>query len=156
MLGCRVNADGSLGPAALRRVRVGAKAFRELGALAVVASGGKRWGGTAEADAFRARLVGEGVPAERVIRELLSRSTVENAHYAGEILRAQGLTLVAIVTCDWHLPRALAAFEREGVRAIGVPAPAPALSRGRARIRSASERVKAWLDERAFERRPRW
>lgn len=128
VLGCRVG-PGSLPPPALRRVEQAARTYHELGAELVVASGGKRWGGTLEAVELSRALAARGVPSSRVLEERRSLTTRGNAREVTRLLRARGVERdVAIVTCDWHLPRALALFRRAGLHATGVPALAP--SRG--------------------------
>ena len=125
ILACRVGPGGYLSPAAQRRIRRGAEVFAEGVASHVVVSGGRRWHGVSEAEAFAARLVELGVPAHAIDRELWSLSTCENARYSARILRGRGQRRVALVTCDWHMPRALASFRLAGLEPVAFPAVAP-------------------------------
>ncbi|MCE8034461.1 YdcF family protein [Billgrantia tianxiuensis] len=50
-----------------------------------------------------------------------SRSTAENARFSADMLRAEGIARVALVSQAWHLPRAVAEFEAQGL--VVVPAP---------------------------------
>lgn len=136
VLGCRV---GSMEPstAAGRRVAAAASAWRE--GTWVVASGGRRWSGVAEAEAMRDALVRLGVPREQVLRELVSLSTRENAARSAALLGRLRATEVVVATCDWHVPRALREFARVGVTATAVPAPSPPAPIARAWLRSLRE-----------------
>jgi uncharacterized SAM-binding protein YcdF (DUF218 family) len=125
ILACRVGPGGYLSPAAQRRLRRGADVFAEGIAPHVVVSGGRRWRGVSEAEAFAVGLVGLGVPAHAIDRELWSLSTCENARYSARILCARGQRRVALVTCDWHMPRALASFTLAGLEPLAFPAAAP-------------------------------
>ncbi|MFO0546938.1 MAG: YdcF family protein [Polyangiaceae bacterium] len=147
VLGCKVEPEtGALSAALARRTAWALAAYRAgLGEI-VVASGGRSWGGHVEADAIAAHLAREGVPEGRIYRELSSLTTAENAFFTAHLLARLGLERATIVTCAWHVPRALACFGRVGldVRAIDVPTPrAPALS---AAYRAVHERVSARLD----------
>ena len=147
VLGCRVHEDGQPSGAARRRAQTAASAFHELGASAVVASGGRRWSGVTEADALAELLVRHGVPRKAIVRELCSLSTIENAAYTAELLRAAELTRVFVVTCDWHLPRALACFESVGIDAEGIAAAAPLTTVARTAKRFL-EVARTWIDRR--------
>jgi uncharacterized SAM-binding protein YcdF (DUF218 family) len=125
ILACRVGPGGYLSPAAQRRIRRGAEAFAEGIALRIVVSGGRRWHGVAEAEAFAAQLVRLGVPEQAIDRELWSLSTCENARYTARLLNARGRHRVALVTCDWHMPRAVASFELAGLQPFPLPVAAP-------------------------------
>ncbi|MFZ5889858.1 MAG: ElyC/SanA/YdcF family protein [Myxococcota bacterium] len=125
VLGCRVGARGELLGAARRRVARAFSAYRERGEPMLILSGGKRWHGQSEADAFAAELERLGVSSERLLRERASHSTRENARYTCELAREHGFRQLAIVTCEWHLARAAADFRSYGfeVECIGAPAP---------------------------------
>ncbi len=61
-----------------------------------------------------------------------SSSTAENAHYTAEMLGGDGIGHVALVSQAWHLPRAVAEFERAGLSVTPAPtefasAPPPGL-----------------------------
>lgn len=111
----------------------------------VVATGGRVWGTCVEADAMADELENDGVPAESIVRERCSFSTRENARYTAELLSRRGVTDAVVVTCAWHLPRAMRAFEAEGVHAEGLGVPAP-VSRMRRAYYGVRERIAMWLD----------
>jgi cyclophilin family peptidyl-prolyl cis-trans isomerase len=97
-----------------------------------------------EADAMREELVRAGVPADAIVRERCSLSTRENARFTAALLRRRGMRRVTVVTCDWHLPRALAAFRRAGLEVEGFAAPSVAVPWRRRVVRWGRERVLAW------------
>jgi uncharacterized SAM-binding protein YcdF (DUF218 family) len=89
----------------------------------VIASGGRAWAGRLEADAMAEALAAMGVPEQRIVRERLSYTTRENARYVAALCAMRGMDRVAIVSCVWHLPRAVKLFEAQGLRVIAqVPA----------------------------------
>lgn len=143
VLGCPVTA-GRLLPPAARRVARAAQAYRDGLAPYVVASGGGCWDGTVEADEFARELMAEGVPERALLLERHSRNTRQNAAFTAKLLRPLGLSRVGVVSCDWHLPRALLCFARAGLDAHPVPAASPALSRRRRALRQLHE-LGAWF-----------
>jgi cyclophilin family peptidyl-prolyl cis-trans isomerase/uncharacterized SAM-binding protein YcdF (DUF218 family) len=131
VLGCAVALEsGRLVPGPLlRRVETAARAYSELRLSGieglVIASGGRRWGRAIEADAMAAELARHGVPACAIVRERASLSTRDNARFAAAALGRRGLRSALLVTCTWHMPRALALFVRAGVDASPVAAVGP-------------------------------
>jgi uncharacterized SAM-binding protein YcdF (DUF218 family) len=154
VLGCPVLAGGRLCPAAERRAERAASAFHAWTAEAVgstplvVVSGGRRWHRQVEAIAIAERLVLLGVPRRTLVLELCSLSTLENAAYSSEILRLYGIFEPAIVTCDWHMPRALACFEWMGIAATALPATSPRRSAPAELARTIRERMGRLFDRR--------
>ncbi|MEO7092628.1 MAG: YdcF family protein, partial [Polyangiales bacterium] len=126
VLGGRVLSNGRASGALARRIAVGADAARRWPEAAVVACGGRAWDGVVEADVIARELVAAGIDGARIERERLSLTTRENLIEARVRLLARGVRgPVAVVTCGWHLPRALSIASRLGVEAIGVPAEGP-------------------------------
>jgi len=114
----------------------------------ILACGGRRWDGVAEADEIARLLLENGVPGPKILRERESHDTYENAFEAAKILSDKpGAWGIVLVSCTWHLPRARLLFERAGlqvIRTVGAPPPSPGLLRrvwwyGR-------ERVSTWKD----------
>src|SRR6185503_15945362 len=138
ILGCRLSGT-PLSGAALRRVERTASAWKEGLAPSVVVSGGRRWNGVAEADALSAALVERGVPRDALVLERESLTTHENAVQTARILLAKNQRAVGVVTCDWHLRRALYCFRRAGFDAVGLGAPSPEVSAGRKLLRTLRE-----------------
>lgn len=150
LLGCRVS-EPPLSGAARRRVERAARAYTDGLAEVLVVSGGRRWNGVVEADALAEALVAAGVPREALVLERESQTTHENAVMTARLLRSQARRSVGVVTCDWHLPRALYCFERAGVAATGLGAVSPPLSPVRRLLRALRERG-AWFYVRAVAR----
>ena len=146
LLGCRVVGPAALSPPARRRALCAARALHSGLTRHILACGGKRWGGVREADALSAFLVEQGVPETALERETLSRSTRQNAHYAAQLLLPRGLSRVWLVTCDWHMPRALRCFEGAGFQPEPLPALSPPIAIRSGLYRSARERVCLALD----------
>jgi cyclophilin family peptidyl-prolyl cis-trans isomerase/uncharacterized SAM-binding protein YcdF (DUF218 family) len=151
VLGCGVALDGwgHLRPGALGgRLDAAARLYAARGGkrTLVVVSGGRRWKGGVEADVMARELARRGVPEPAIVRERCSLSTRENARFSRDLLvrGARGGEPVALVTCDWHMPRASALFRRAGF----VVEPVPATGR------STPWRTRAW--QRVRERVLRW
>lgn len=140
VLGCRPTPPdgGALG----RRARAASAAFARGAARRVLASGGRRWRGRAESEYLAALLMELGVPKAAVECEYWSMSTAENAHFVAGLLLARGEHRVGVVTCAWHLERALACFAATGLSAVGIAAPDTA----RGLLRRANERVSLPFD----------
>jgi uncharacterized SAM-binding protein YcdF (DUF218 family) len=117
-----------LGSASIARLRYGAWLARRA-AKPLGFAGGVGWSsvGTdtpAEADLARALLASEyGLSLTWVDNR--SRDTHENAREMARLLRASGVTRVALVTDSWHMPRAAEAFRAAGLEvtpaAMGYP-----------------------------------
>jgi uncharacterized SAM-binding protein YcdF (DUF218 family) len=78
--------------------------------------------------------------------ELESLTTGHNARAVAKVFRERGWQRAALVTCDWHIPRAQALFERAGIACIPMPAASPRVSFGVRSWRSFRERVSLALE----------
>ncbi|MGQ9622577.1 MAG: YdcF family protein [Candidatus Caldatribacteriaceae bacterium] len=103
----------SLNPYSLSRVYRTFCLYQETH-LPIIASGGKIYEGQEYTDAEIAKeiLRSWGVPEKDILLETRSRTTWENAHYTGEILRKHGMQNFYLVTSGVHLWRAFLAFKR--------------------------------------------
>ena len=127
VLGCRVRLDASdrlASGALLRRVEMGTRTYVERGDVRTVfvVSGGRRWGDVVEADAMAREVSLRGVPERAIVRERCSFSTRENARFTAAALLRRGIDRVAVVTCAWHMARAVAVFSRAGLEVEAVAA----------------------------------
>lgn len=104
----------------LDRLRTGAALHRRTGLPILVT------GGTTQPDTPGVALVMEQsliddfqTPPQWV--ESKSINTWQNAHLSANILRAQGITSVYVVTHAWHMRRALLAFQDTGLTVTAAP-----------------------------------
>jgi uncharacterized SAM-binding protein YcdF (DUF218 family) len=103
----------------LERGRYGARLARKTG-LPVLIAGGTVAKGRAESISLKAVLEEEfRVPVRWVETE--SRDTRENARNSARILKAAGITHIALVSQAWHLPRAVPLFEAAGLQVAPAP-----------------------------------
>jgi uncharacterized SAM-binding protein YcdF (DUF218 family) len=101
-----------------------------------------------EAEVLGRALEARGVPASALWLEAESQNTLENARFSARLLVPLGLRRIGLVSCDFHLPRAVWAFRRAGLDPEPLAAPSPPLSAGRRSLRAAREQG-AWLLGRA-------
>ncbi len=113
----------TLVPDAMARLLYGVHLARST-QLPMAFSGGKGWGGindqVSEAQVADLALARLGLSPLRW-QENQSRDTRENALLTAALLRAEGVTRVALVTHAWHMPRSLRQFEGTGL--VVTPAP---------------------------------
>lgn len=89
--------------------------YRAGRAPLIVVSGGAAEGRVPEAEVMGRLLREHGVPETAILREPNSRTTRENGVNTRELLRAQGLSRVILVTSAFHMERALGVFRRLGM-----------------------------------------
>lgn len=93
--------------------------------LPLIVSGGRTWASGSslpEAAISADLLLRMGVPGDRIVTDVTSTTTWENAREVKKILLARGWTRVALVTSAWHLPRAVLSFRAAGVSVVPRPA----------------------------------
>lgn len=88
----------------------------------IVSAGGDPCDGQVEAEAMAALLEDLGVPKSALLLDAASRNTWQNALYSQRLLRTHHLRDALLVTSAMHMPRALAAFKKRGVRVVPAPA----------------------------------
>ena len=76
---------------------------------------------SAEATYSKAILANWGVPDDAILTESKSRNTRQNALYSHQILSAQGIDRVLLVTSAFHMPRAAAVFRHAGFEVMPSP-----------------------------------
>ena len=123
------NIPDRLGPLSLERVAFGAEAQRRLH-LPVVVSGGTIHGALVSEGALMKTALEADFAVPVAWTEEQSRTTWENALFTARLLLPEKLTTVVVVSQAWHLPRALWAFERVGLKALPWPAPRTVLRLG--------------------------
>ena len=97
----------------LERLRYAALLHRRSG-LPLLVTGGAPFGGHPEGRLMQAVLEQEFAVKVRWV-EAESRDTAENASLSARILKDSGIQRIILVSQAWHLPRAVAAFERQGL-----------------------------------------
>ncbi|HEX7747756.1 MAG TPA: YdcF family protein [Bordetella sp.] len=111
----------------------------------IVLSGGALSGDVSDAKAMAHRVRQNGIPDNVLILENSSRTTHENALLTEDKLELHDIHDVLLVTSALHMPRAMAAFAKQGVNATAVPTP-PQI------ILPADGSISPWLpNARAFE-----
>lgn len=103
----------------LERVRYGAQLQKRSG-LPIFVSGGAPFGGRPEGETMK-EAVERDFHGQVKWVEAASRDTAENAAFAAAMLKAAGITRIALVSHGWHLPRAVELFERQGFEVLPAP-----------------------------------
>src|SRR5690606_39050958 len=108
------------GHIALERLRYAARVAKASG-LPILASGGLHYGQppSEAALAFEALQRDFATPLRWL--EERSRTTWENAVYSAEMLKAQGIERIVLVTSAAHMPRSRWCFEQNGMTVIAAP-----------------------------------
>jgi uncharacterized SAM-binding protein YcdF (DUF218 family) len=131
-----------VGSLSLERLRTAAALQRQT-ALPLLVSGGTLTDGIPPVgDIMAESLIADfRVPVRW--RETRSRDTWQNAAFSADILRAQGITSIYLVTHAWHMRRALQAFQRTGLTVVAAPTPAD-MPVGRPEVNDFIPRVSGW------------
>jgi uncharacterized SAM-binding protein YcdF (DUF218 family) len=122
----------ALAPECLARVREAARVYDLIAPVWVISAGGlprPERGVPTSAELMRDELVRLGVPADRILTEVESRTTRDAAVRVARLLPGLGAPHVVIVTSEVHIPRALAAFRAQGVSGVAAGAADPGASR---------------------------
>jgi uncharacterized SAM-binding protein YcdF (DUF218 family) len=106
----------------LDRLRSAAALHRQTG-LPILATGGVSTEQTEAVGLVMARSLRDDFQTPARWVEWKSRDTWENARYSAEILRAEGITSIYVVTSAWHMKRALVAFQGTGLTVTAAPTP---------------------------------
>ncbi|MGX1776547.1 YdcF family protein [Nocardia brasiliensis] len=137
VLGYGLLPDGTMRSTLVDRLRAGWLEAVLAPAAPVIVTGGNPHNGITEADAMAQWLVANGIAPERIHREPMARSTVENAAHSARLMREIGATTAVIVTSADHIDRAATDFAAAGipiaatVTAEQLPEPAARLLRAR-------------------------
>lgn len=110
----------TVGRLSLERIRYGARVYRQMG-LPVLTTGGLIGDTETPIAAAMAKALREDyqVPVQWI--EGSSRNTYENSRRSAEILSAEGISAIYLVTHSWHMPRAAEAFRHVGFTVIPKP-----------------------------------
>lgn len=112
--------EDDVGGGALDRLRYAAMLARESGKPLLVTGGAPDGGSISEAEAMRRSLERDFRVKVRWL-ESASNNTLENARYSANLLQAEGVKRVALVTHAWHMPRSVGAFQAAGFSVLPAP-----------------------------------
>lgn len=111
----RFKPEVDLGPSGSRLLH-GFRLYKAGKAPLLLLSGGSLWTRPTEAEQMRGVLSEWGVPDGAMILEDESRNTRENAVASLRLMQRRGLKRALLVTSAFHMPRALAIFQKEAAR----------------------------------------
>ena len=116
-----VNSIGHLSGAAANRLLTCAQLYHKYG-LPIIISGGQvfEYSGI-ESDIAGNILLSLGVPGDKVIKEIESQNTTQNAENTKALLEKYGFIRPVLVTSAFHMDRAVRQFEKAGVGVIPYP-----------------------------------
>ncbi len=123
VLGAQVKPDGEPSLQLQWRLEKAAEAYQQKKVPVVVCGGQGKNEPAPEAEVMRDVLVSIGVDEDMILTDTTSVSTHSNISNAMALLADRSVTKVLIVTSDYHLPRALAIAEDNGLTAYGIGAP---------------------------------
>lgn len=123
VLGAQVKPDGELSLQLEWRLDAAAKAYHQSPCVVVVCGARGSNEPIEEAYAMRDELIRQDVPPEMILTDPDSYNTRQNIDNAARLLADRGIVRVAVVTSDYHVPRALAIAEDAGLEACGIGAP---------------------------------
>lgn len=107
------------------RILYGARLYNQKQAPKLILSGGRiSWrgdSGPSEADDMKEFALAMGVPESAIVLEGDSLNTRQNAVNVKEILDAQSIKSVLLVTSAIHMPRSAAIFKKLGIDVIPAP-----------------------------------
>lgn len=130
----------------VRRIDCAVSHWKEIAAPLIMPCGGITPGHSlTEAEVMRNMLTERGVPEEIIRLEDRSRVTIENILNAVSLLQPD--SIVALITSDYHVERALGDCRRAGLSAYGVGAVTPP-GEYRERMYAAEARISAEMEAR--------
>lgn len=103
----------------LERLRYGAYLQKRSG-HPILVTGGAPLDGRPEGDAMK-EAVERDFGGKVKWTETESRDTAENAAFSASLLKADGISRIALVSNAWHLARAVPLFERQGLQVFPAP-----------------------------------
>lgn len=119
----RFKPEVDLGPSGSRLLH-GFRLYKAGKAPLLLLSGGSLWTRPTEAEQMRGVLSEWGVPDGAMILEDESRNTRENAVASLRLMQQRGFKRALLVTSAFHMPRALAIFQKEAARLSAQAGPA--------------------------------
>lgn len=114
----RYPANDKLSAASLARLVEAIRIYKHLGHAKLLLSGGRVFGSPPDADAMNNVASMLGIAPGDILIENGSQDTYQEALYLHKILRDQPFILV---TSAYHMPRAMALFEKQGMHPVAAP-----------------------------------
>lgn len=108
---------------AIDRVYQAARLYRSgKGKTLIITAGNQPWQqqDIAEAELIKGILEEWGVDRQSIVLDSSSRNTHENAENGAVLVRESGCRTSLLVTSAWHMPRAVASFNKSGVDVVPV------------------------------------
>lgn len=121
VLGAQVKENGAMSLQLQMRVDAAYEAWKKQPCLIVCCGGQGSNEPAPEGKVMRDYLLAKGVPADQVVADTESTTTLQNLQFARRILEERHASLqVCVVTSDYHLPRALALARDVGLKPTGI------------------------------------
>ena len=147
ILGAQVKADGTPSVQLQWRMDTAYELWQEHPCLIVTCGAQGSDEPAPEGEVMRDYLLEKGVPDDQILVDSTSVNTKQNLQNAAELLKGTGTEKIAIVTSDYHLPRAMALAEDMGLTATGKGSPTKAEYWLKNHAREALSWVKYWYEK---------
>lgn len=135
VLGKMLNEDGLLSKDCINRIEKAVKLFEQKYFFKIIVTGGHHMNdpeNKTEADMMKKFLLRWGVPNDAIIVEKRALDTIQNAIHTREICEMRDFKKIAVITSEYHLPRALFCFKQlynGGYHIEGFASPTPMINR---------------------------
>jgi len=105
------------------RETLAAELFRAQRAPIIVLSGGALEGPVGDTNNMARSLIQKGIPERFILLETNSQNTFENAVLTQKTLSTLEIKRILLVTSALHMPRSMAAFEKQPIKVTAAPLP---------------------------------
>ncbi len=147
VLGAQVKADGTPSVQLQWRMDTAFAMWQEQPCLIVTCGAQGSDEPAPEGEVMRDYLMSKGVPEDQLLVDSTSFNTRQNLQHAAELLAGTGAEKIAIVTSDYHLPRAMALAQDMGLTATGKGSPTKAEYWLKNHTREALSWLKYWYEK---------
>ncbi len=107
VLGNRMKDDGTPSALMLKRMQLAVEMYQKLHPDKIIVSGGlaNKKAGVTEAQFMQTHLIAQGIPADKIVAEHNSMTTVQNAQFSVPRAKDMGATAIVVVTSAEHMSR---------------------------------------------------
>lgn len=107
VLGNRMKDDGTPSALMLKRMQLAVEMYQKLHPDKIIVSGGlaNKKAGVTEAQFMQTHLIAQGIPADKIVAEHNSMTTVQNAQFSVPMAKDMGATAIVVVTSAEHMSR---------------------------------------------------